>query len=383
MAKFRDVAKSGAVVLYKNDMPSVVDLNLTTGSKPQWPIVSPLTIGHCGWDLVYLVDGEVIPEGTAHDVAFSIFDQSELISEVGFLFPPRTQGGAIRLRIIDDTTRTWLPMCGGMSQVIGRALVDSEMRHRYGIQVTEPTTMIKLDTDAGIVTLYVDVQGGQFIKVRTQMNDFARYLYKLGIHNTKALGVPVMHIGYFLIIDNDELTRRFPEIDFTLCGPGPHWDALCAVKHDFMKNEGIKDTSLYCMLYDLHPEDGGDARIFTRFFDQTDTPVLEYGVEEQCGTGTIATILAMVEACVVEPTCKYFTFEWGSKKRFADPMKVTRSAVTMEIQNGRITEIDFSNNLVQLLQEGKISFEASPRDEDSGSLRAVIMSTGDINQTPD
>ena len=49
--------------------------------------------GHCGWDLVTLLNGEEIPQGEEHNVAHTLFaPPCNGGVEVGFMYPPEGEG---------------------------------------------------------------------------------------------------------------------------------------------------------------------------------------------------------------------------------------------------------------------------------------------------
>ena len=109
--------------------------------------------GHCGWDSVTLLYGEDIPRGEEHRIAHTLLEQPCSGGvEIGFMYPPEDEGD-IRLRIIDSTTRTWLPMCGGMSQVIGLAAFTTWIGERFNIEKRHPSTLINVETDSGLVPI--------------------------------------------------------------------------------------------------------------------------------------------------------------------------------------------------------------------------------------
>lgn len=71
-------------------------------------------------------------------------------------------------------------------------------------------------------------------------------------------------------------------------------ELLGEIQQEYLREQGIDAATLYSMIYDLHPEDGGDARLFTRFFKGKGVPQSS-PMEAQCGTGTVAVGIAMAE----------------------------------------------------------------------------------------
>jgi len=321
--------------------------------------------GHCGWDSVTLLYGEQIPKGREHEIALSLlFPPSFGGAEVGFLYKPKNCED-IRLRIIDSTTRTWLPMCGGMSQVIGKAAIETKLKDYFNIKIQEPFTTVNVQTDSGLVPIEIEVSDGVVKKVTTNMSYYAGYLYKEGVKRVNILGVDAVKVGYFLIINIDDLKKKYPKYDFRFRGLGSQWEALRDIQAKYLIQEGIDEPALYCMLYDMHPEGEGDARIFTRFYREDAKPRFdpyELNIEGQCGTGTIAVGLAMVEKgdIKVKDGLANILFELGSKYISKDPYGLRTTLLKMNIQNKKIIKASFSHSVIELLATGKIYLPSRP-----------------------
>jgi len=117
--------------------------------------------GNCGWDTVTLIIGEQVPEGQEIETALKILGPPVCGGiEVGFMYRSQVKAD-VRLRIVDSTHKTWMPMCGGMSQVIGKALVETSLREHSNIIPTVPVTAIRLLTDSGIVPLEIEIGNGR------------------------------------------------------------------------------------------------------------------------------------------------------------------------------------------------------------------------------
>jgi len=317
--------------------------------------------GHCGWDSVTLLYGQEIPAGEEHRIAHTLFEPPCSGGvEIGFMYPAEGDEN-IRLRIIDSTTRTWLPMCGGMSQVIGLAAFTTSMRDKFKIEKRLPSTLINVQTDSGLVPIEVEFGGDGISRVTTHMADYARFLYQDGVEAVTVRGIPAMKVGYFLIFKMDDLNQAYPDVEFGHRRPGPHMELLGAIQQEYLRERHINASTLYSMIYDLHPEDGGDARIFTRFFKGKGVPQ-PTPLEAQCGTGTIAVGIAMAEKDELHFQGKrgQVVFEWGSRRLTQDPYGARKSFLDMELGQGRITWAGFGHNVVELQTVGTVylpSFE--------------------------
>jgi len=54
----------------------------------------------------------------------------------------------ISLRVVDCSTRQWVAMCGGMTQVIGKALIETGLRDYFCIDTTAPRLCVRLISNA-------------------------------------------------------------------------------------------------------------------------------------------------------------------------------------------------------------------------------------------
>jgi hypothetical protein len=317
--------------------------------------------GHCGWDSVTLLYGEEIPAGEEHRIAHALLEPPCSAGvEIGFMYPPEGEEN-IRLRVIDSTTRTWLPMCGGMSQVIGLAAFTTSMQEKFKIKKRLPATRVDVQTDSGLVPIEVNFDGDRISRVTTHMADYARFLYQDGVRPVIVRGIPAMKVGYFLVFKMDDLKGAYPDVEFGHRRPGAHMELLGEIQQEYLREQGIDAATLYSMIYDLHPEDGGDARIFTRFFKGKGVPQSS-PMEAQCGTGTVAVGIAMAEKGELpfSGARGQVVFEWGSRRLTPDPYGARKSFLDIKLEKGRLDWAGFGHNVVELLSVGTVylpSFE--------------------------
>jgi hypothetical protein len=310
--------------------------------------------GHCGWDSVTLLYGEQVPRGREHDVALTLLEPPCSGGvEIGFLYPPE-EDEDIRLRIIDSTTKTWLPMCGGMSQVIGLACLTTPLQEYFHIEKSLPVTRINLLSDSGPVPVDVTCEDGHINLITTHLPHYAGYLYEDGVRPVNIKGISAMKVGYFLVFKMDDLKQACPEVEFGHRRPGPHMDLLGEIQMEYLKQERLHAPTLYSMIYDLNPEQSGQARIFTRFFKGKG--ILQSSpLEVQCGTGTVAVGMAMAERGELPFTGDRgeIIFEWGSQRLTHDPYGLRKSILHLELSAHKIVRAAFSHSVVELQSMGK------------------------------
>lgn len=318
--------------------------------------------GHCGWDSVTLLYGEQVPAGREHHVACTLFDPPcQGGSEIGFMYKAENTDHHARLRIIDSTTRTWLPMCGGMSQVIGLACVATPMQDYFGVKREAPVTRVNILSDAGMVPIDITFKDDRVSMITTHLMDYVDYLYKDGVCQVMVGDIPALKVGYFLIFRMDDLKRAHPDMEFGHRRPGPALDLLGEIQHSYLVSQGLDTSSLYSMIYDLHPAAGGDARIFTRFYKGPGVPQAS-PMEAQCGTGSAAVAVAMAQRDELPFSVDRgkIVFEWGDASLTDDPYGTRKSAVHLAMSGSKIRTAAFSHNVVELQSAGTLylpSFE--------------------------
>ena len=318
---------------------------------------SPISFvkGHCGWDIVTLLVGEQIPPGKELETALKII--SPPVSggiEVGFMYQT-DEGEDIRLRIVDSTHKTWIPMCGGMSQVIGKAVVETFFRERFNLKTEGPIVTVQLRTDSSMVPLQIEVENGKATKVTTVMSEYAAYLYREGVEPVNVLGVEGIKVGYFLILDIEKLKQKYPDVEFAQLKPGPHQDVLRQIHEAYMKQQDIEE-GLYNILYDMNAEGPGQARIFSRFYEKTPSAI-SIPWEFQCGTGTVAVGIAMAEQGKLpfKGEKGKVVFEWGSQKLTPDPYGIRTSELNIVLEEKQIVSASFSHSVIEILCEGQLT----------------------------
>ncbi|MBL8264957.1 hypothetical protein [Steroidobacter sp.] len=308
--------------------------------------------GHCGWDVLSLLLAEQIPFDEQLTTALAVLDPPFSGGlEVGLL-SAMARRNDLRLRITDSTTRQWVSMCGGMTQVIGKALIETQLGTRLGVDVSSPIIDVRLITDSCTIPIHIEAANGQATRVTTTMDSYVDLTYGLGVSDVSVQGVPAISAGEYLVIDVAELEAHHPGLDFTRRDPGPHLAVVTAILEQHRQQHG---DSLYsnAMLYDAHPNGAGNFRIFPRFLDAT-AAALPY--EFQCGTGTIALTVALAHAGKLAPYASNgsFVLEWGNPLVTPDPYGIRTSHVSVTLQGQRVTSASFSHSVVEISIEGSL-----------------------------
>lgn len=314
----------------------------------------PFVKGHCGWDVVTLLpEGQVRPEDELPAAVKILGAPIDGGLEVGWLGAGE-RADEIKLRMVNSTTKNWIPMCGGMTQVIGKALVETFFRHHFEIDVSRPSITKTLITPSGSIPIQICICNGAVSRVTTVMDSYLSYVRQRGIERLLLQDVPLLRVGTYAVIDLGILEQRHPSVDFTRRDPGPHLDIVNGVLRSFRQVLGV--TGVNGMLYDNRPEGPGQFRVFPRFYSD-DLAAARLPWEFQCGTGSVvvAMALAFEGRLPLGAGTGAVVFEWGSHRTTPDPYGIRTSRIELELNDREVERAAFSHSVVEILAEGTLT----------------------------
>lgn len=314
--------------------------------------------GHCGWDaLTLLPDGQIPPARELEAALKILAPPIDGGLEVGFLGPGERPGD-IRLRMIDSTARTWIPMCGGMSQVIGKALIESSLRERFGVDVSRTHQEFRLCTPAGVVPIRIEIANGRAVRVTSVMDAFAAFLYGSGVEPLTLEACEILKVGDYCVIDRAALERAHPGPDFTRRDSGPHLTIVNRILARFAERYSA-DGGVVGMLYDREPAGLGQFRVYPRLYS-ADLAAAKLPYEFQCGTGTVAVGMALAHAGLLPAAVDEgrVVFEWGSHLTTPDPYGIRTSRFDYATRAGRLERASFSHSVIEIIAEGRLTLPA-------------------------
>lgn len=311
--------------------------------------------GHCGWDTLTLVPESQVPVGRELEAALKILDAPINGGlEVGYM-GRGDRPGEIRLRMADSTSRDWIAMCGGMTQVIGKALVETFFRKHFDVDTSQPEQRFELLTPSGVMPIHVRIEGGKVTRVTTVMDNFASYQYGLGVKPMTLRNCEILRVGDYCVFHMASLERSYPGYDFTRRDPGPQLDIMNDIMKDFRTH--LQDQlGVVGMMFDAHPEGPGQFRIYPRFYSD-DLAAASLPYEFQCGTGTVAVGMAIAHYGLLpfSGSSGRIVFEWGSYRTTRDPYGIRTSDLDLTVQDGRVTKASFSHSVIEILAEGRLT----------------------------
>jgi len=308
-----------------------------------------------------LLYGDQVPEGKELEIGLAVLKRPSIRgTDLGILYEPEKDGD-IKMRMMSLTDGDFMYMCGGLTQALGKVVVETDIGRRFDIKVQEPETRFVLETGSGPIPIRVDVSSGVAKKVTTNMRSYVEECYRHGVRSVRIGDINAMSIGVdpsrcpprneFLVLHMDELNKVYPDVNFWKKDDAT-LDVIRDVYARFMEEEKLKPF-LYGALYDMKPEGKGDARFIFRFvptmYDQ------EKDYEEACGTGTVAVGIAMIKngSLKWDLGTTEVLFELGSKSIIKEEFQV-ESSLWMDVNNGKVTDAAFSHSSIEIIARGTV-----------------------------
>jgi hypothetical protein len=299
--------------------------------------------GQMGGDEVILLDGRQIPKRYRPSSARSVLMTPSLRGrEVGLLYPP-LNGGDIRVKIYELSSRGCIPMCGGLTQVLGKALSETTLARRFHIRLRRPRSVVMLETDSGVIPIHIAFRGGRVAKIITEMGNYVEKCYEWGRQEIDFRGVPVERLGLFYFVDLDRLAEKYPGVDFTRNNP-----ASLGFFEDLRME--IEAERIYGVVKGVSVP--GHMEAAFRFVPP-DTLALG-GEEFACGTGsTTAAVNELLHSRLPIDGRGHGHLSLRLLSRGMLPVD-QRTEVEVEVRDGHATNAWFSHNFVEVIAEGKV-----------------------------
>lgn len=302
--------------------------------------------GNMGGNQVLLLDGRKIPEDRELEKALDALEPLRLGGhQAGVLYEGEKEN-EIEAKIVTITGQTYISMCGGLTQILGKALVEDSFLDDFNLVVSEPETEITLRTDSGPVVITVEVEGGHVLKTRTSMNSFVDECYEIGVRPIITAGVNSYKVGDAHCVEVDEVCEEYPKADLENIDE-PTLKILRRIQRDYLDQFYPDSSGMTFSVYDRNPRRNGDVRVI--FPHQ----VVTGHIEPSCGTGTTVIGLAMVEKGQLpsNETTTLVAESGGGTDCLGGPEKTT---LDLEIGSGRVKSASFSHSLVEILATGNL-----------------------------
>ncbi|HOO63314.1 MAG TPA: hypothetical protein PK364_05285 [Synergistaceae bacterium] len=252
---------------------------------------------------------------------------------------------ALRLRIAARTSRAYISACGGLTQVLGRALALTELDKLLGLEIHRPgISSVLLETSGGPVPLRIEI-GEDGITTWTEMRSFAEEIMASGMEPMTIRGISLLRMGKFLVLQGEDLQRALPEANIAALD-SPTRRIIEEIQKEFLalRPQASKDLALY-------DHKGSGASPIRVIFPHW---LPENHIEPACGTGTVAVGMAILQRSggVSRGGKKLsFSMESGGAPILGGP---DRSSLELTLERGVIRKAAFSHSFVELTARGEI-----------------------------
>ena len=305
--------------------------------------------GHMGGNEIILLNGEEIPPGRDLEVALQVLYPPNIRGhEVGLLYPAKGNDH-LKVKIVGGISKEFISMCGGLTQVLGKALIMTNLRQQLNLSTTDPITAVVLETPAGPAKITFALNNNSVEYILTDMTAFAKECYYYGIESLNVFGVHVMRVGKFLVANADAIYQAYPDIDLENIEPKT-LHVLRNMQEEFNELRFPDAPTANFSVYDLHPLNAED----------TGRVIFPHGIakdriEPACGTGTVAIGLAMAESGEIdyfESGRAQLLFESGGTTFQIGGPDIT--TLKLELQDRKVTKTAFSHSSVEIIAMGQL-----------------------------
>jgi len=304
--------------------------------------------GHMGGNRIVLLYGDQVPNKQELEVA-KVLDPLYLSGhQLGILYPPKGEGN-LSVKIV-ELSQEFLTACGGLTQVLGKALIESKIGNHFGIKLQEPTTNVLLETDAGLTKIKIDITNKKVKRIVTSMDKFVEELYNTGVESIDLQGIKAMKVGKFFVLNGDKVKEKYPYVNFERMDEVTK-NLLVKLQKIFQKKTNLPNEDF--ALYDWNPIFSGDIRaVFPH-------SIPDGHIEPACGTGTVAIGLGCLESGELKDNKDFqngrieLQLETGGNLSLGGPDK---TKLELFCEEEKLVKASFSHSLVELTASGVVYF---------------------------
>lgn len=304
--------------------------------------------GHMGGNTITILDGRQMPKGGELETVLEVINDKYLCShEAGILYPGK-DGSDLELGIVGRASRKFISACGGLTQVLGKALASTDWSQRFDLSI-QGKRFIRLGTPAGITLIRITGEGDE-ISTETDMTSFLEEIHELGEETLLLWGVRSRRVGKFLVINADDLLDVIPGAGIQRLDDITR-NRIVAMQAEFLSSSRYAGLDL--ALYDTHP-----AREENHFRVVFPHSIPDGLIEPSCGTGSVAVAVAAFQEGSTTGSgsrdgsnSQIFRMESGGDLSLGGP---DISSVTMVIEKEKIKKAFFSHSNVEITCGGSI-----------------------------
>lgn len=303
--------------------------------------------GHMGGNTIAIFRRDEFPAGRELALVLEALDNKSLACHEAGLVSPGSSQDHLCLSIVGRSSRNWISACGGLTQVLGKALADEASCQNLGLTPLSPPADIVFETEAGPTPVHLTGEG-ENITVRTDMTAFVEEIRRDGFEEITLRGIPVRRIGKFLAIDAEVLEKVHPSQEIERLCPAVR-RTIIEIQKGFFAHLGRESRDT--VIYDAKPTEEGHFRVsFPHYLP-------ENHIEPACGTGSVAAGVALFLAGALKDrlradkgTCE-IVFESGGGPSLGGPERTT---LLLKVDKGHLRGAAFSHSRVELTAVGDV-----------------------------
>lgn len=303
----------------------------------------PFLKGHMGGNEIVLASRRGFPEEPELELGLKVLERPNIGGDQLGLLYKESEDSHLRTRIIDLNSRDYLPMCGGLTQVLGKAFRYIDLSELFELDFPKPGKDLVLETELGAFS----IRKADGDRVITDMSPFVEAIYNKGVESGEVRGVASLRIGDFFVTFVEEVIKKFPDASFNPLDK-PTKQTLIELQEGFQKEFAMgKENRDFALVGESEDDNYSDGRLI---FPHN---LSEGLIEPSCGTGTIAVAIGLVErGSIAGSGNQKLRFESGGEEDYLGGPDITE--VILEVESGRVRRAQFSHSQVEILATGKL-----------------------------
>jgi len=295
-----------------------------------------------GGNEIVLVPREEFSRSSELKAGLRILERPQVRGDQLGLLYEGTEESDLRAKIVDINSRGYLPMCGGLTQVLGKAYRRFDLSDLFGLDLPNRRDRLVLETEIGPFPLEIDEEG----RTLTVMDSFVTSISEAGIEAGEVNGVKSFRVGDFFVTFESEIRKEYPRSTF--CPIDEETKRLLIDLQEAFREKFStgKDNRDFAIVGEPRDDEGNRRLVFPHNLS-------EDLVEPSCGTGTVAVAMALVEHGSLPGDGRVgLDFESGGDGYSIGGPDLTH--VTLEVESGRVRSAEFSHDNVEIVAVGKL-----------------------------
>ncbi|MFB6291224.1 MAG: hypothetical protein ABEJ25_05810 [Candidatus Bipolaricaulia bacterium] len=302
----------------------------------------PFLKGHMGGNEIVLAPRKRFTRDTELETGLKVLERPHIGGDQLGLLYDGTDSSDFGVKILDVNSKDYLPMCGGLTQVLGKAVRETNLTESFGLNPPDQVKEFDLGTDMGIFTVSIASSGA----ITTSMDPFIKSVYERKVEKRSIDGVESFRVGDFFVTFEKEIRKKYPRATFSPLDEETK-KTLIELQEKFRVEFSTGRANRDFAIIELRE---GESRVGRLIFPHN---LSEELLEPSCGTGTVAVAVTLAErGLIVEDGEVELQFDSGGRGDSIGGPEVT--SVTLEVEERKVKSARLSHSLVELLAGGTL-----------------------------